>query len=98
MILHQIFIHVSSAHLIKQALPRHRKYGKSLMQNFGELWQILVDCNKEEVGGEIVCILDALDECQDDSRKRLIDQHSMRCGIQRRSSGAETMIMVGEAA
>ncbi|KAH8434494.1 uncharacterized protein LDX57_012139 [Aspergillus melleus] len=33
-----------------------------------ELWQILVDCATTSEGSEIICVLDALDECETSSR------------------------------
>ncbi|KAL9601837.1 MAG: hypothetical protein Q9179_002728 [Wetmoreana sp. 5 TL-2023] len=72
--LHQLFIQDSFGGLIKKALPSHKNYGKSLTQNFSELWRILVDCGRSSDTGEVVCILDALDECNDDGQRQLIDQ------------------------
>ncbi|KAF7176013.1 hypothetical protein CNMCM7691_001188 [Aspergillus felis] len=60
--------------LIGHALPSHKNYGKSLAQNFSELWQILMDSANSLDTGEIVCVLDALDECSKDGRKQLINK------------------------
>lgn len=73
-ILHQLFTQHFSGTLIKEALPIHKSHGKSLTQNFSKLWQILVACGRSSDAGEIVCILDALDECNKESRQRLIDK------------------------
>ncbi|GIJ91391.1 hypothetical protein Asppvi_010356 [Aspergillus pseudoviridinutans] len=71
-ILHQLFTHDPASGLIGHALPSHRNYGKGLAQNFSELWRILMDCADSPDTGEIVCVLDALDECSEHSRRQLI--------------------------
>ncbi|KAJ5248263.1 hypothetical protein N7497_008324 [Penicillium chrysogenum] len=73
-VLHQLFSHDPSGALIKLALPAHKNYGKSLVRNFSELWNILLDCAKSPHAGEIVCIFDALDECEQQSRLQLISK------------------------
>ncbi|KAM0415787.1 hypothetical protein ACHAPT_013248 [Fusarium lateritium] len=42
-----------------------------LTGSFTELWDILVSAAKDPTAGEIVCILDALDECESHERARL---------------------------
>ncbi|KAJ5970670.1 uncharacterized protein N7479_000588 [Penicillium vulpinum] len=71
-ILHQLFIRDSSGALIKLALPAHKNYGKALTKNFSELWNILLSCAKSPHAGEIICIFDALDECEKQNRSQLI--------------------------
>lgn len=71
-ILHQLFSSASTSSLIKHALYSHKNYGKALAQNFSELWRILVDCVKSSDAGEIICVLDALDECNESSRREII--------------------------
>lgn len=73
-ILHQLFTHDPTGNLIGLALPSHKNYGKNLPQNFSELWRILEKWARSSGTGEIVCILDALDECEKKSRKELIDK------------------------
>ncbi|KGO48488.1 hypothetical protein PEXP_072180 [Penicillium expansum] len=73
-ILHQLFTRDSSGTLIKLALPAHRNYGKALTRSFSKLWNILLDCAKSPHAGEIICIFDALDECEEQSRLQLISK------------------------
>jgi hypothetical protein len=40
--------------------------------SFNDLWGIFMDAVADEDAGEIVCVLDALDECQESDRGRLI--------------------------
>ncbi|KAK6835207.1 hypothetical protein RU639_002115 [Aspergillus parasiticus] len=46
--------------------------GEKLVQSFSELWNILISVSTNSRAGEIICILDALDECQDGDRNQLI--------------------------
>ncbi|KAK3351860.1 hypothetical protein B0H65DRAFT_137399 [Neurospora tetraspora] len=73
-ILHQLFTQNPAGGLIGNALPRHKNYGEKLTQNFSELWRTLLECVRSSDTGEVVCILDALDECDKSSRKELINK------------------------
>lgn len=42
-----------------------RKLGDQLFASFRKLWEILIKLANQYNRGEIVCILDALDECVD---------------------------------
>ena len=75
-ILHQLLTLDLSGSLIRNVLPSHKNYGKALAQNFSELWRIMVECADSSDTGEVVCILDALDECEKNSREQLI--HKLR--------------------
>lgn len=68
-ILHQLIPNTPTSGLIQHALPSHKNYGKRLTDNLSELWRILVNCVKSPDAGEVVCALDALDECHHDSRQ-----------------------------
>ena len=69
-ILHQLFQNVTN--LITHGLPSHKSCGNDLRTSFSELWDILVKAAKDPEAGEIVCILDALDECEKNEREQLI--------------------------
>ncbi|KAH8763942.1 hypothetical protein F5882DRAFT_453250, partial [Hyaloscypha sp. PMI_1271] len=72
-LLHQLFTWPSTSGLIKHALRSHREHGATLTRKFSELWQILSDCVTSPDAGEIICVLDALDECKQDSRQDFIN-------------------------
>ncbi|KJR84975.1 uncharacterized protein SPSK_08353 [Sporothrix schenckii 1099-18] len=72
-ILHSLFTEDASQRLIQHALPSHKSHGKRLAQDFLELWKILISCAQSDDAGEIICVLDALDECEQRSRHELID-------------------------
>lgn len=85
--LHQLFTHNPDRSLIGHALPSHKNYGRGLAQNFSELWQILMACADSPTTGEIICVVDALDECNTKSRQQLIHKlEEFYCQPQRSSS------------
>ncbi|KAI4596718.1 hypothetical protein KJ359_005060 [Pestalotiopsis sp. 9143b] len=71
-ILHQVFIKDLTGKFMRPALHRHKKYGEKLAENFDELWDMLLDCACTPDAGEIVCVLDAFDECLKDERDPLM--------------------------
>lgn len=70
-ILYQLFRHPLTANLITYALPSHRNNGKTLTAKMVELWQILLECARFS-SADIVCVLDALDECPRESAHDLL--------------------------
>lgn len=70
-LLHQLFSHNNA--LVKYAMPDFRHNGASLFQLFGKLWNILTKAAADPKAGEVICVLDALDECEESSRFKLID-------------------------
>ena len=69
-ILHQLFKDNS---LIHHAVPSYKHLQSQLSSSFKELWRILIRCAKDSALGEIICIIDALDESKEESRKEIID-------------------------
>ncbi|KAF2179624.1 hypothetical protein K469DRAFT_730556 [Zopfia rhizophila CBS 207.26] len=69
-LLHQLFSQKQS--LIKYALSDHAKEGPNLLQSFHKLWNILTEAANDSKAGEIVCVLDALDECKESGRYDII--------------------------
>ncbi|KAI0468027.1 hypothetical protein F4859DRAFT_524882 [Xylaria cf. heliscus] len=59
---------------MSHALHRHKNYGEALATNFSELWNILLDCASTPDAGEIVCVLDAPDECKESERNTIISK------------------------
>ena len=79
-ILHQLFI--QQPLLIKHAMEKFEQEGECLRRSFGTLWGILMKVAQNPEAGEIVCVLDALDECESSARTALIqklgDYHSAK--------------------
>ena len=69
-ILHQLFIQKPA--LLHHATRSFQDHGVRLCTMFGALWSILEKSAADPAAGEIVCVLDALDECREEARKELI--------------------------
>ncbi|KAL7801825.1 hypothetical protein V8C43DRAFT_324724 [Trichoderma afarasin] len=72
-ILHQLFTRDPTGSLIAQALSRYKNFGEALTHKFSELWKILLRC-ASSYSGEIICVLDGLDECHVDNRWIFIEE------------------------
>lgn len=72
-ILRQIFEQKPSF-LSKGILDKFVAGGERLRSSFRELWDILTSVANSNESHEIVCVLDALDECEDGERTQLIDE------------------------
>ncbi|KAJ5153991.1 uncharacterized protein N7500_009430 [Penicillium coprophilum] len=70
-LLHQLFSQRNS--LIQHAIKDYRAEGNKLPQLFQKLWNILLKAASDPKAGEIVCILDGLDECAEKGRYQIID-------------------------
>lgn len=71
-ILHQICD--SRPVLIKYVLPMYRRNREMLVDLFEDLWIAFTDMMKDKRFGNIVCILDAIDECSNDDYKKLLQR------------------------
>ena len=67
-LIHQILTSPPTAHLASKLIKRPR-----FPTALSELWSLLLELAEDEDAGEVFCILDALDECQEASRKELRD-------------------------
>ena len=72
-LLHQLFENTS---LISHALPSCKRHGDKLRKTFSELWEILIRCAQDSEAGDIICVLDALDECGQEARSQLLQKLS----------------------
>ncbi|KAL7942766.1 hypothetical protein V8C42DRAFT_139381 [Trichoderma barbatum] len=69
-ILHQLF--QQNPFLFSEAILNQLETGgDQVFASFNELWHILLTAAQDSNAGEIVCILDAIDECEDDGRSQL---------------------------
>ena len=69
-LLHQLF--EQKRPLIKHAMPDFHRNGLYLSRLFERLWSILEEAVADAQTGTVVCIIDALDECEELSRTRLL--------------------------
>jgi hypothetical protein len=70
-LLHQLFR--AKRELIKYALVEFENYGYQISEHFEVMWKILGRAAADPQAGEVICILDALDECETAGRDMLID-------------------------
>lgn len=70
-LLHQLFSQQQDL-LGKHAEPMRKKYGNGLKLRFKLLWELFVCAATDPSAGRVICIIDALDECQEADRKDLI--------------------------
>lgn len=73
-ILYQIFL-AQPQLLSEEDVNRVHNHGEELLQSFHALWDILMSVSAQATAGEIICVLDALDECRD--RDELIEAVNM---------------------
>jgi ankyrin repeat protein len=69
-LLHQLFSQKRS--LLHHALQDYEEEGAWLVQSFHKLWKIFLKVTSDPSAGEIVCILDAIDECEEFGRHQII--------------------------
>ncbi|KAJ5929314.1 hypothetical protein N7454_007162 [Penicillium verhagenii] len=60
--------------LPQSALDKLETDGNQLISSFRDLWNILISVSSNPQAGEIIFVIDALDECQDDDRTQLIEE------------------------
>ena len=65
---------MAQPHLLSDSiLHKMETDGERLVESFQGLWGILMDITTSSGWGEIICVVDALDECEEEGRKELID-------------------------
>lgn len=67
--------------LLSTTVAQYRSKGKQMLRSFSWLWNLLLETTRRPDAGEIVCVLDALDECEETEETLLIDAlNSLRRG------------------
>ena len=73
-ILHQLFRYDLTGDFMSYGLEAYRNFSDQLPSNLSELWRTLIKCARCPNSGEIICVLDALDECNEASRYQLLEK------------------------
>ncbi|KAM3526251.1 hypothetical protein MY4038_006903 [Beauveria bassiana] len=73
-ILHELFAQDTTNQLIQHAVAHHKLNAKFLPEEFILLWNILVACSSSYSGEGVICVLDALDECEREDRNLLVEK------------------------
>ena len=69
-LLHQLFN--EQPQLLKHAMATHEKNGDKLQDEVNELWRILISAATDPDSHNVICVLDALDECCERDRQILL--------------------------
>ncbi|KAL9616879.1 MAG: hypothetical protein Q9160_008301 [Pyrenula sp. 1 TL-2023] len=77
-ILHQLF--VAQPALVHHALNEYRSKGQKFVEELHTLWDILTAVTADATCGNIICVVDGLDECEEHTRKdflrEMVDYYS----------------------
>ena len=71
-LLHQLFNR--KRELLSHAIEVYNQNGDKFTENVDLLWNILITASADPKAGEIICILDALDECRQSELKYLLQK------------------------
>lgn len=71
--LHQLLKQRPRSKVDRYLLPRFGAHGAKLGGMLSELWDSMLDILSDPTTGEVIWVLDALDECLDSERTRLLD-------------------------
>lgn len=71
-ILHQLFTKIPG--LVEHAVSAFDENGDELSSMFSTMWEILENAAADARAGEVVCVLDALDECEEAQQISLIEK------------------------
>lgn len=81
-ILRQLFIQKRTL-LSDAILNQFEIDGETLTSSFNEVWDILINAAEDENAGEIICLLDAIDECENTGRSQLAQKLCQLYGTRR---------------
>ncbi|PIG79045.1 ankyrin repeat-containing protein [Aspergillus arachidicola] len=70
-ILHQLFYH--NRDLLTERIIEQFEMDEGIVGSFSDLWNVLISAAKQKEAGEIICLLDALDECEQDGWSQLTE-------------------------
>jgi len=71
-LLHQLFC--TRKELMKHAISIREQHGEMLKSQAEALWQLFIAAATDPSTGDVICILDALDECRYSDQARLIER------------------------
>jgi hypothetical protein len=90
-ILHQVFSH--QRQLIRHVIPAWDKNGTKLTGETLELWRIWLVAARDPEVSNVACVLDALDECKEAERSKMIslltDFYGKYCHLPHRTATAD---------
>ena len=72
-LLHQLFKHCERPRLLKKAVDLFASHRTNMLASFLILWKPFLSIAQDQEVGEVICILDALYECEEESQEVLFD-------------------------
>ncbi|KAF3399519.1 hypothetical protein DPV78_006382 [Talaromyces pinophilus] len=66
-------------HLMKHLLPKFKERGEKLFDSFDALWAVFIEIGNDNTYHRLYCIIDALDECDQNSQRMLLTQITQSC-------------------
>lgn len=69
-ILRQLFEHRPA--LLSSKMLAHFKGRSTLTGSFSSLWRLFINAARQANSGDIICIIDGLDECSKDDKKKML--------------------------
>ena len=72
-LLHQILYPYRKPVLLQKGVDVFKSRGTKMFDSFPILWELLLDIANDPEANEILCVLDALDECEEHEKKILIN-------------------------
>ena len=70
-ILHRLFYH--NRGLLTERIIEQFEMNERIVDSFSDLWDVLISAAKQKDAGEIICLLDAFDECEQDGWSQLTE-------------------------
>lgn len=72
--------------LLQKIMDAYRNDGRRLIQSLSSLWRLLVEIAQCPEAGKVICVLDALDECEENGKQALIKSLNSFYGTQGQSN------------
>ncbi|KAM7198702.1 hypothetical protein V8F20_006017 [Naviculisporaceae sp. PSN 640] len=73
-LLYQIFEFWRKPAAIRHAISQYQRMGQALRSSLDQLWSIFEAVTQDPETGPVICVLDALDECEETGRDDLIEK------------------------
>ncbi|KAF1835671.1 hypothetical protein BDW02DRAFT_629345 [Decorospora gaudefroyi] len=94
-LLHQLFCTHDDL-LQKHIVSSVKKCEHALKNDFEELWQVFTSAATDQAAGDVICVLDALDECRQSDRDKLITylERFYRRSVDKSNRGSKLKFLV----
>ena len=81
--------------LVKHALPRFRRLGKTIGgSSFSDLWSLFMAMVRDSDAGDVICLFDALDECEENGCKQLLASIQAFCASEEQKPSCQLRFLI----